>query len=184
MLPAADADRALEAREEARREHHDATHHVFAWRGLEPDRVRFDDDGEPAGTAGRPCLGALEASGLCRAAVVVVRWFGGTELGTGGLARAYGEAARRATDAVPVRRAVPGRRVRVVHAYADSGAVEAALERSGAVRVDAEWGGEVTRKLAVPADGVEALRRALRDATGDRAEVEVDEAPVLVPLRG
>lgn len=116
--------------------------------------------------------------------MVVVRWFGGTELGTGGLSRAYGEAARRALAEMPTRRAVTGRQVRVVHGYGDSGPVEAAVKRCGAVRLDAEWAGSVTLDLAVPEDGVEPLHRALRDATGGRAEVEVGEAPVLVPLRG
>lgn len=114
----------------------------------------------------------------------MVRWFGGTELGTGGLARAYGEAARRAASEAPSRRAVTGRRVRLVHAYGDSGAVASALERSGAVRVEADWGAEVTLELAVPADEVEDLRRALRDASGGRADVEVGDGPVLVPIRG
>lgn len=182
--PARSAERARRLREEARDEHHDATHHVLAWRGLSPDDALQDDDGEPSGTGGRPCLGALEAAGLRRAAVVVVRWFGGTELGTGGLGRAYGEAARRALAEVPAHRAVRGRRVRVVHAYGDSGAVEAAVERSGAARRDGTWGAEVTRELAVPEERVEALRRTLLEVTGGRAEVEVDEAPVLVPLRG
>ncbi len=116
--------------------------------------------------------------------MVVVRWFGGTKLGTGGLARAYGDAAREAADGTPVRRAVRGRRIRVVHGYDDSGAVAAVLERSGAVRLDADWGEAVTLELGVPAEGLEALRRGLRDATGGRAEVEVREAPVLVPVRG
>lgn len=116
--------------------------------------------------------------------MVVVRWFGGTKLGTGGLGRAYAEAARRALAEVPSRRAVTGRRVRIVHDYGDSGPVKAALERSGAVRLEAEWGGEVTLRLAVPEEGVEPLLRALRDATGGRVEVEVGEATVPVPLRG
>lgn len=116
--------------------------------------------------------------------MVVVRWFGGTKLGTGGLARAYGEAAGRAAGDAPARRAARGRRVRVVHGYDDSGAVAAALEQSGAVRLDADWGEAVTLELGVPEEGVEALHRGLRDATGGRAEVEVREASVLVPVRG
>lgn len=116
--------------------------------------------------------------------MVVVRWFGGTKLGTGGLARAYGESARRAVAGTPDRRTVRGRRVRVVHGYDDSGAVAAVLERSGAVRLDADWGEAVALELGVPVEGVDALRRGLRDATGGRAEVEVREAPVLVPVRG
>lgn len=58
------------------------------------------------------------------------------------------------------------------------------LERSGAVRLDADRGEAVALEPGVPVEGVEALRRGLRDATGGRAEVDVREAPVLVPVRG
>jgi uncharacterized YigZ family protein len=80
------------------REHYDATHVAFAWKiGGGPDAVRrASDAGEPAGTAGKPILSAIESAGLTDAAAAVVRHFGGTKLGTGGLARAYRSAAERA----------------------------------------------------------------------------------------
>jgi len=80
-----------------RKLHPKARHHCWAWRA--GDAHRFQDDGEPGGTAGRPIFQAIEASGLDRVGVVVVRYFGGVKLGTGGLARAYGSAARRALEA-------------------------------------------------------------------------------------
>jgi uncharacterized YigZ family protein len=66
----------------------DATHNCWAWR-IGQD-YRFNDDGEPGGTAGRPILQAIEGQGCDRVAVVVTRWYGGIKLGAGGLARAYG----------------------------------------------------------------------------------------------
>jgi len=66
----------------------DATHHCWAYRV--GDRYRFYDDGEPGGTAGRPILQAIDSQQCDRVVVLVVRWFGGVKLGTGGLARAYG----------------------------------------------------------------------------------------------
>jgi len=68
-----------------------ATHHCWAWRSGQA--YRFDDDGEPGGTAGRPILAAIEHQDLDEVAVVVVRYYGGIKLGTGGLARAYGASA-------------------------------------------------------------------------------------------
>ncbi|MBQ4853814.1 YigZ family protein [Rhodanobacter sp. B2A1Ga4] len=65
-----------------------ATHNCWAWR-IGQD-YRFNDDGEPGGTAGRPILQAIEGQGMDRVAVVVTRWYGGIKLGAGGLARAYG----------------------------------------------------------------------------------------------
>jgi putative IMPACT (imprinted ancient) family translation regulator len=85
-----------------RRTFHDATHIAYACR-LRPSggaiRARSSDAGEPSGTAGRPILIAIESAGVVNALVTVTRWFGGTKLGTGGLARAYGEAAARALAA-------------------------------------------------------------------------------------
>lgn len=66
----------------------DATHNCWAYR-IGQD-YRFNDDGEPGGTAGRPILQAIEGQGCDRVAVVVTRWYGGIKLGAGGLARAYG----------------------------------------------------------------------------------------------
>jgi uncharacterized YigZ family protein len=87
--------------ERLRREYHDATHVAFAWKiGAAPDsRRRASDAGEPSGTAGKPIASAIEASGLSDVVVAVVRYYGGTKLGTGGLARAYREAAARALEA-------------------------------------------------------------------------------------
>jgi uncharacterized YigZ family protein len=65
-----------------------ATHNCWAYR-IGQD-YRFNDDGEPGGTAGRPILQAIEGQGIDRAVVVVTRWYGGTKLGAGGLVRAYG----------------------------------------------------------------------------------------------
>ena len=73
--------------------HFDATHHCWAFRLFENERARSADAGEPSGTAGRPILSAIEAADLFDIAVVVVRWFGGVKLGTGGLSRAYRETA-------------------------------------------------------------------------------------------
>lgn len=68
--------------------HADARHHCWAWRMGED--YRFSDDGEPGGTAGRPILQAIDGRQADQLVVVVIRWFGGIKLGTGGLVRAYG----------------------------------------------------------------------------------------------
>ncbi len=77
-----------------KKEHHKARHVCFAYRiGNNAEIYRGCDDGEPAGTAGRPILHQLELGNLTNSMIVVVRYFGGTLLGTGGLVRAYKEAA-------------------------------------------------------------------------------------------
>ncbi|MBN1449276.1 MAG: YigZ family protein [Bacteroidetes bacterium] len=79
---------------ELRTMHHSATHHCFAWRmGMDREDFRYSDDGEPSGTAGKRILGSIDREGLTDVGIVVVRYFGGTKLGVGGLARAYSDAA-------------------------------------------------------------------------------------------
>lgn len=80
---------------EIKKEFHDASHNCSAWRIGKGGslKYKFNDDGEPAGTAGRPIIKALENRDLSDICVVVTRYFGGTKLGTGGLARAYGQTA-------------------------------------------------------------------------------------------
>lgn len=92
--PVRSEEEALQWLEALRKEHFKARHHCFAWRlGVEGSRFRANDDGEPGGTAGRPILGQIDAFGLTDVFIVVVRYFGGTLLGTSGLIHAYREAA-------------------------------------------------------------------------------------------
>lgn len=95
--PARTEEEALVHLEQLRKEHFKARHHCFAWR-FDPDgsRHRANDDGEPSGTAGRPILGQIDSFGLTDVVVVVVRYFGGTLLGTSGLINAYRESAAEA----------------------------------------------------------------------------------------
>ncbi len=83
--------------EQLRKKYHDARHHCYAYR-LAPDGALFraNDDGEPSGTAGKPILGQLLSFEVTQILVVVVRYFGGVKLGTGGLIQAYKAAAREA----------------------------------------------------------------------------------------
>lgn len=82
-----------------RKEYHDARHHCFAWRlGSDMDRYRFNDDGEPSGSAGRPIFGQIQSKELTNILVVVIRYFGGTLLGVGGLIKAYRNATADALD--------------------------------------------------------------------------------------
>lgn len=82
------------AHNEVRERYPNASHYCWAYRGMDASTVRYSDDGEPTGSAGRPILTILEGSRLCKVLCIVTRYFGGTKLGKGGLARAYTDAAR------------------------------------------------------------------------------------------
>lgn len=83
-----------------RAEHRTASHNVYAYILREGNRERYSDDGEPAKTSGLPTLEAIRHAGLTDCIVVTTRYFGGTLLGTGGLVRAYTEAAKLALETV------------------------------------------------------------------------------------
>jgi len=115
-----------------RRKHHAATHHCWAVRWGAPGSVteQADDDGEPSGTAGVPILAPLKGRQIHDGLVVVTRYFGGTKLGTGGLARAYSEAALSALDGAPVTQGRLESVLTAVVGWDDLGALEAVLARS------------------------------------------------------
>ena len=85
--------------ETLKKDFHDARHHCFAWRlGADMELFRANDDGEPGNSAGKPILGQIQSRDLTNVLVVVVRYFGGTLLGVGGLINAYRTAASEALD--------------------------------------------------------------------------------------
>ena len=114
--------------------HPAARHHCSAFIVTVPDGQpieRSNDDGEPSGTAGQPILEVLRGTGLVDATVVVTRYFGGTLLGTGGLVRAYGEAAARALKAAARVRLVTRHLWEVRVAVGEAGRLEAELRGAG-----------------------------------------------------
>ncbi|PVB62940.1 YigZ family protein [Labrenzia sp. 011] len=121
-------DRFEQRLEELRKEHRKAAHIVTAHRRLlDDDRIEESgkDDGEPAGTSGMPTLRVLQGAELINCAVLIVRYFGGTKLGGGGLARAYSGAAQ---DAINNARLVPFRKILTRQVSADF-AANSELER-------------------------------------------------------
>ena len=147
-----------------------ATHNCWAYRiGQE---YRSSDDGEPAGTAGRPILAAIEGQGFDQVIVVVTRWFGGIKLGAGGLVRAYGGAAAECLRTASRRPLVALREMELRAPFDDLGVVHAALATHGAAKLDERFDADgVVLRLSLPADRVDALAAQLRDATRNRARI-------------
>ena len=141
----------------------DATHHCWAARIGWPPLERSSDAGEPSGTAGVPILQVLRGADLSDVVAVVARWFGGTKLGKGGLARAYAGATREALAELPVDRRVPTVELALELPYDRLGAVKR-LVRPPQVEVRSEeYGAAVRLVLAVHEPEREALEAALAD---------------------
>lgn len=117
--------------EELKIEHHSARHFCFAYRlGFNGDRYRLSDDGEPNNSAGPPILGVLKSYNLTYSLIVVVRYFGGTKLGVGGLIEAYREAGVAAIENGTIIKCFRSRKYKVIYPYSRMGDVMNVLKRA------------------------------------------------------
>lgn len=163
VLPVADREAAEAAVEAVRRRYPDATHHCWAWRlGPEPEE-RSSDAGEPAGTAGIPMLQVLRGRELADVVAVVVRWFGGTKLGKGGLARAYAAAVKSALEGVAVVRRVPTVELALELPYERLSAVKRLIHPPQVELAREDYGAAVRLVLSVQEPGLAAVEAALAD---------------------
>ncbi|MBV0902108.1 IMPACT family protein [Haloarcula salina] len=174
VAPAATAEAAETFVERVGEEYADATHNVPAYRvRADPFREYSSDDGEPSGSAGGPALNVLQQRGIENVVAVVTRYYGGTNLGVGGLARSYSRAVRDGVDAAGVVDEVPHEQFTVTVAYDDSGSVRGLLESAG-VDFEADYEADVTFAVRVPTDEGNALRDRIRSATSGRAAIETE----------
>jgi len=172
VAPAETVEAAETVVDEIRAEYDDATHNVPAYRvRASPLREYSSDDAEPSGSAGTPALNVLQQRDIENAVAVVTRYYGGTNLGIGGLARAYGRAVKNGVDAAGIVESVPHERFRVTVEYDDSGTVRSLLE-SAAVEFDAAYEADVTFAVRVPVAEAAPLRDRIRSATSGRADIE------------
>ena len=168
VAPAASEDDAKAALEALEAEMPDATHHCWAFRVGPPHRTdtfveRSSDAGEPSGTAGLPILQVLRGSELSDVVAVVVRWYGGTKLGKGGLARAYAGATREAVEVLRTALRVPTVTLSVELPYDRLGAAKRLIQPPRVELRDEEYGAGVRLTLEVHESEREALEAALAD---------------------
>lgn len=165
-------------------EYDDATHNVPAYRvpagPVSPNRPGErdvmlreyqSDDGEPTGSSGKPALNVLQQRDIRNVVCVVTRYYGGTNLGVGGLARAYSRAVKDAVDAAGVVEEVPQHRFSVTVEYDDSGTVRGILE-SADCEFDAAYESDVSFEVKAAVDESDELQDRIRSATSGRAVVE------------
>ena len=167
----ADAAEAIDA---IRKREYAATHHCSAYRIGPSGRIfRYHDDGEPAGTAGAPILRQIDGRGLTHVLVVVTRYYGGTKLGTGGLIRAYGEAAALALDAAPHAERILRETVRLRFDYADTSPAMHTLGQFDAEIVETHYSEATELVVAVRRSQAGAFVDAFVEALSGRGRAEV-----------
>ena len=156
--------------ESIRAEMPDASHHVYAFKvGYGPSVTEgVSDDGEPTGTAGPPTLAVLRGANVGDCVLVVTRYFGGTRLGTGGLVRAYGDAARAVLAAMQTRQKIAFRQVGLTLPYSLYERAKLISAEYGATVDEESFEVEVTLYLTIPADAVTPFSTAIQDLSAGR----------------
>ena len=160
---------------EMKKKYWDATHNVFAYQiGPKNEIQRFSDDGEPQGTAGMPVLDVLQKEDIKNAAIVVTRYFGGTLLGTGGLVKAYGKAAKEGMIAAGIWEVIFYKKFYVSVAYTDAGKVQYEILQGGYTLYDTIYTENVTYVVLTKAAWGDAFLKKMIDVTSNRAQIKED----------
>jgi uncharacterized YigZ family protein len=152
----------------------DATHNCFAARirQAQGETLKFSDAGEPRGTAGKPILSAIESENLHNVLVVVSRYFGGVKLGTGGLARAYKQAAQSALQSAQTIKKLIYTEIRIIYPLSTTGKVSQVFAKFGAKVADRAFEKEATARILVRNGLLGQFKKAIADATNGQVKFE------------
>ena len=173
VYPVADEEEAFAHLEEVKKRYWDARHHCWAYViGRNPASERMSDDGEPAGTAGKPILEVIRGRGLTNVFIVVTRYFGGTLLGTGGLVRAYTAAAAEGLAHSTVITRIYGFKMKIATDYTGLGKIQYILGQRGLHVIDTVYTDRVDIYVFVPMDEAGALKKDIMEGTNGQAVME------------
>lgn len=156
--------------EEIKKEFYKATHNCFAYR-IDRDQFRFSDDGEPAGTAGRPILTMLEKYGLEQTAIVVTRYFGGIKLGKGGLSRAYAQCAEETIREAGVKEFIPQQKIRLAYPYSFTNQIESIIRKHSGEIISGDFNTEVKASIQVPKAVVDHFLEEVSSLNSDQVKI-------------
>ena len=185
---ASPADTPEEARRfvsEIKERYKDATHNVPAFVcGAGSEHQWASDDGEPAGTSGMPVLKLITSEGLTNVVLVITRYFGGIKLGTGGLARAYTQAARLAIDAAGICEVRESALLTYSFEYTHLSRLQKLSESGDFSLSDISYTDSVSAVISCPSEQKEKTKSLLADVTGGRAVLlGEEEAAVRYPVQ-
>ncbi|MDF7669938.1 IMPACT family protein [Orbaceae bacterium ESL0721] len=151
-----------------------ATHNCWAWKIGQ--QYRFNDDGEPTSTAGRPILSAIEGQDCDQVVVVVTRYFGGIKLGTGGLIRAYGGSASHCLQQAELIELIPRIKLNFHCYYSEWPIIENRLKEFDAIIEDQNFDAEgVNITIAINKNSTPILQKLVADITRGRVVIEIEK---------
>jgi uncharacterized YigZ family protein len=166
-FPVYSEDEVKECLEVVKKEHFKARHFCYAYRiGLDGKRFRANDDGEPSGTAGRPILGQIDSFGLANVLSIVVRYFGGTKLGTSGLKRAYKESTKDAFHQAQIVEKIIEDQFHVVFDYVATSDVMNFIKNEGFTILNATYENKTTLLMTIRQSDIERFKKTLEKIIG------------------
>lgn len=141
----------------------DATHHCYAWR-INPSQIEefSQDDGEPTGTAGKPILNKLKSFEMVNCSCVVVRYYGGTKLGTSGLIQAYGKSAELCLEKAKHRTIIPTKNIVITYPYQQQKEIDQLKNKFDLKEIEAHYTDNVRLIMACRANQADAFEQALQ----------------------
>lgn len=173
VFPVETEEDAFKYLEEIRKRYWDARHHCWAYvMGSNPSSERFSDDGEPAGTAGKPILEVIRGKKLTNTLIIVTRYFGGTLLGTGGLVRAYTSASVKGIENTVIISKTRGFKLHVYTDYTGLGKIQYILGKLGITILDTAYTDKVELTVLVPMRLEGKLIKELMEGTNGQAATE------------
>ena len=177
LAPAFSIDEARAFMKRIREEFSDASHNVpvYIIGGGNTVTEYFSDDGEPSGTSGKPALTVLRGSGLGDAVLVVTRYFGGTLLGTGGLVKAYTEAAQSVVNVVERGQRVPVHVAMMAISYNLLERVRLLVSKDHGKVLGEDYAGDITLTIQFPVDDFEDFQADMRELSAGKIQAEVIE---------
>lgn len=152
----------------------EAGHYAYAYRLM--DKERCSDDREPSGTAGAPILNLLKTEGMRNTIIVVIRYFGGVLLGTGGLTRAYGRCAGMLLDSGRVIKKVRCKRLHLTADYVFTGKLQYFIAQSDALPISSDYAGQVGFELIAREEAVKQFVKTLKDMTNGRIDIRISDS--------
>ena len=153
-LPVATEDGALQFLKSIQKRHSDASHNCYAY-SIQGGATRFSDDGEPQGTAGMPILNVFQKQGITNFICVVTRYYGGIQLGTGGLVRAYSSAAKGAITASGTQEFISYKTFKVKCVYSNLDKVKYHFDKLGIKILNQNFTDQCELEVSVKEDLVE-----------------------------
>jgi len=166
-FPVYSEEEVKECLEVVKKEHFKARHYCYAYRiGLDGKRFRANDDGEPSGTAGRPILGQIDSFGLANVLSIVVRYFGGTKLGTSGLKRAYKESTKDAFQQAQIVEKIIEDQFNVVFDYVATSDVMNFIKNEGFKILNASYENKTTLLMTIRQSDIERFKKTLEKIIG------------------